>query len=50
MEPPSSDDYITGSVSNNYQTAYVFKTPLTFTIIESSIKQYITFRSIFDQE
>jgi hypothetical protein len=28
----------------------VFKTPLTFTIIEGGVTQYITFRTAFDQE
>ncbi len=48
--PPASDTYPTGSVANNYQTKYVFKTPLTFTIVESGITQYITFKTAFDQE
>jgi hypothetical protein len=48
--PPASDTYPTGSVQNTYQAKYVFKTPLTFTIVEGGITQYITFRSILDQE
>jgi hypothetical protein len=49
-EAPASDTYPTGSVANDYQTTYVFKTPLTFTIVESGVVQYITFRTMLDQE
>lgn len=49
-EPPASDTYPTGAVANNYQVKYVFKTPLTFTILEGGVTQYITFRTAFDQE
>jgi hypothetical protein len=49
-QPPSSDNYITGSTTNQYRTTYVFKTPLTFTIQESGVTQYITFRTVMDQE
>jgi hypothetical protein len=47
---PSGENYIVGNAANNYNTKYVFKTPLTFTIVEGGITQYITFKSIFDQE
>ena len=47
---PASDYYPTGSVANKYYTAYVFKTPLTFTIVEGGVTKYITFRTTFDQE
>jgi hypothetical protein len=47
---PVSDYYTTGDPTNKYQTKYVFKTPLTFTIIEDGVKKYITFRTKFDQE
>jgi hypothetical protein len=47
---PSGDNYITGSSSDRYRTKYIFKTPLTFTIVESGVTQYITFRTNFDQE
>jgi hypothetical protein len=47
---PSSDNYISGNVSNNYQTTYVFKTPLTFTTVEGGVINYITFRTNLDQE
>jgi hypothetical protein len=49
-QPPASDTYPTGEVANDYQTKYVFKTPLTFTIIESGVTQYITFKTAIDQE
>jgi hypothetical protein len=48
--PPTSDGYVVGTVENKYQTSYVFKTPLTFTIVESGVTQYFTFRTKFDQE
>lgn len=48
--PPASDTYPDGTVANNYQVTYVFKTPLTFTIVESGVLTYITFRSMLDQE
>ena len=48
--PPSGDGYISGSVANDYRTTYIFKTPLTFTIVESGVTKYITFRTILDQE
>jgi hypothetical protein len=47
---PASDNYISGSITTNYNTNYIFKTPLTFTIKESGVKKYITFNSCIDQE
>jgi hypothetical protein len=47
---PVSDFYTAGEVANKYYTTYVFKTPLTFTIIEGGVKQYITFTTHLDQE
>lgn len=47
---PSGDNYVSGTVENKYQTTLVFKTPLTFTIVESGITQYFTFRTMFDIE
>jgi hypothetical protein len=47
---PSGENYTAGSVANKYNTTYIFKTPLTFTIVEGGVTQYITFRSILDQE
>ena len=49
-QAPVSDNFITGSDANSYRTTYIFKTPLTVTIIESGVKKYITFRTIMDQE
>ncbi len=49
-ETPAGDNYTSGTEANNYRTKYVFKTPLTFTIVESGVTQYITFRTKFDQE
>jgi hypothetical protein len=48
--PPVSDNYTGGSITNQYNTVYVFKTPLTFTIVESGVTNYITFRTLMDQE
>ena len=47
---PSGDAYIVGDNTDRYRTTYVFKTPLTITIVESGVVQYITFRTILDQE
>jgi hypothetical protein len=49
-EAPASDNYIAGSQLSDYSTTYVFKTPLTFTIVESGVVKYITFRTMLDQE
>ena len=48
-ESPAGDNYTSGTVANSYRTKYIFKTPLTFTIVESGVTQYITFRTILDQ-
>jgi hypothetical protein len=47
---PVSDNYIDGSASNSYYSTYIFRTPLTVSIVEGGIKKYITFRSVMDQE
>jgi hypothetical protein len=47
---PAGDNYISGDVTNQYNSTYVFKTPLTFTIVESGVTKYITFRTVLDQE
>lgn len=47
---PSSDNYISGGSANEYYSTYIFKTPLTFTIVESGVTKYITFRTKLDQE
>jgi hypothetical protein len=47
---PASDEYITGTSANVYRTTYIFKTPLTFTTVEGGVTQYITFRTMLDQE
>jgi hypothetical protein len=46
---PTGDNYISGDEQNKYQTTYIFKTPLTFTIVEGGVKKYITFRTALDQ-
>jgi hypothetical protein len=50
IQAPASDTYPTGSVANDYQTTYIFKTPLTFTIVENNVVKYITFKTMLDQE
>ena len=47
---PISENYITGDATNNYRKTYIFKSPLTFTIVESGITKYITFKTALDQE
>lgn len=47
---PSGENYIIGNDIDQYQTVYIFKTPLTFSIVESGVVQYITFRTTLDQE
>jgi hypothetical protein len=49
-QPPSGDTYTTGNEANQYHSTYLFKTPLTISIVESGVVQYITFRTIMDQE
>lgn len=47
---PTNDNYVTGDSTTNYNTTYIFKTPLTFSIVEGGVKKYITFKSSTDQE
>ena len=49
-QAPITDKYIDGSAANNYKSTYVFKTPLTVSIVEGGVVNYITFRTILDQE
>jgi hypothetical protein len=49
-EPPTSTEYVSGNQANNFMTAWVFKHPLTITILESGIIQYITFSTVFDRD
>jgi hypothetical protein len=48
-EPPSSTEYVFGNQANNYMTSWVFKHPLTITIVESGVTRYITFSTVFDR-
>lgn len=48
--PPSGDNFIIGNEENKYNTTYIFKTPLTFSIVEGGVTQYITFKTMIDQE
>jgi hypothetical protein len=50
INPPTGDNYVAGSVANKYHTTYVFKTPLTFSIVEGGVKKYITFKTALDQD
>ena len=47
---PASDNYITGESANAYRTTYIFKTPLTFSVVEDGVTQYFTFKTITEQE
>lgn len=47
---PASDEYIAGDAVNNYFTSWVFKKPLTITIIEGGVTTYITLRTAFDED
>ena len=49
-QAPVTDKYIDGSATNNYKSTYVFKTPLTVSIVEGGVVNYITFRTVLDQE
>lgn len=49
-QPPASDTLPDGDTLTHYNTTYIFKTPLIFTIMESGVKQYITFMTTLDQE
>jgi hypothetical protein len=49
-QAPASDTYPTGTVANDYDTTFIFKTPLTFTIYEGGVVQYITFQTNLDQD
>ena len=40
--PPSGDSYSWGDDSNNWQTVWIFRSPLTFSIVESGVTKYIT--------
>jgi hypothetical protein len=49
-QAPSGENIITGDTLTNYNVTYIFKTPLVFTIVESGVTKYITFRTALDQE
>jgi len=49
-QAPASDTYPTGTVANDYDTTFIFKTPLTFTTYVGGNIEYITFKSVLDQE
>jgi hypothetical protein len=46
-EPPVSTEFIGGSLSNNFFTAWVFKSPLTIQYEASTGNKYMTFTSQF---
>lgn len=49
-EPPSSSEYIGGSPSNNFFTAWIFKTPMTIQYEVAGGYKYITMTSQFAEE
>lgn len=40
--PPSADEYVTGTLSNNYRSVWIFKTPLTISFDENGTARYLT--------
>ncbi len=49
--PPSSDEYVGGSSTNNYYASWVFKTPLTIryvSTLSASGYRYMTFSTHYD--
>jgi hypothetical protein len=48
--PPAGDNYTSGDGLNEFNSKYIFKSPLTITIKEGGVTKYITFNSMLDQE
>ena len=46
-ESPSSDNYVTGYGGNNWDTVWVFKSPLTIQYTDAGTTEYVTFYSQF---
>jgi len=46
-EAPSSDEFVTGTPTSNYDTVYVFKTPLVISYTESGDTQYASLYTQF---
>lgn len=40
--PPSSDEYVFGSATDNFRTAFVFKTPITISFKDNGTNRYLT--------
>jgi hypothetical protein len=40
--PPSFDEYVSGDISNNYRSVWLFKTPLTISFRENGTDHYLT--------
>jgi hypothetical protein len=49
-EAPVSTEYTGGSPSNNYYTAWIFKTPMTIEYVIGGVSKYITMTSQFAEE
>jgi hypothetical protein len=49
--PPSGDNFVQGEPENNYETSYLFKTPLVIKYIkEDGNVVYTTFKTSVDEE
>jgi len=46
-QPPTGDDYISGSQGNNYHTVWIFKTPVTIRYYDGSTPYYLTYNSTY---
>jgi hypothetical protein len=46
-QPPTGDNYITGSQGNNYHTVWIFKTPVTIRYYVGSTPYYLTYNSTY---
>jgi hypothetical protein len=40
--PPSGDEYVFGTASDNFRTVYIFKTPLTISYKDNGTPRYLT--------
>jgi hypothetical protein len=48
-EAPPSDEFVTGDDTNNFNTSWVFKTPVVISFVYSGATYYTTFSSEFTQ-
>jgi hypothetical protein len=48
--PPSGDSYVWGTETDNFKTTWIFKTPLTFTIVVGGVTKYITMYTVLQTD